>query len=120
MPGMRAIVFSRTLRSADHAGVMIHSDAAASVSALREQDGKDIWLMGGGGLFRSLLEARLVDAVEVALVPVLLGAGIPLLPGPFGQFDLALTSSKALGSGLVMLTYQPVGERRRVPGARRR
>ena len=49
---------------------------------LRAKPGKDIWLFGGGSLFRSLLEARRVDTVEVAVMPVLLGGGIPLLPPP--------------------------------------
>src|SRR5688572_32669353 len=51
-----------------------------SVSALKAKPGRDIWLYGGGALFCSLLDAGLVDTVEVAVVPVLLGAGVPLLP----------------------------------------
>ena len=80
---MRPIVFSRTLRSTDHPGLTIVGDDAAGVVAeLKRQEGKDIWLMGGGVLFRSLLEDGLVDTVEVALIPILLGGGIPLLPPP--------------------------------------
>lgn len=107
MPGMTSIVYSRTLRSKDHPGVTIHNDAAASVASLKEQDGKEIWLMGGGGLFRSLLEAQLVDSVELGVVPVMLGAGVPLLPGPYSTFGLKLASSKVLESGLILLTYHP-------------
>jgi dihydrofolate reductase len=44
---------------------------------MRAEPGKDIWLFGGGLLFRSLLEARLVDTVEVGVMPVLLGGGVP-------------------------------------------
>jgi dihydrofolate reductase len=52
------------------------------VAALRAEPGKDIWLFGGGMLFRSLLDAGLVDLVEVAVIPVLLGGGVPLVaPG---------------------------------------
>ena len=47
------------------------------VRDLKAQSGKDIWLFGGGSLFRSFFDAGLVDGVEVAVVPVLLGAGIP-------------------------------------------
>jgi len=47
-----------------------------------EPDRKDIWLMGGGFLFRRLLRVGLVDRVEVAVAPVLLGKGIPVLPPP--------------------------------------
>jgi dihydrofolate reductase len=108
MPGVTSIVYSRTLNPKDHPGVTLHKDAAESVAALKARDeGKDIWLMGGGGLFRSLLEAGLVDTIEVGVVPVMLGAGVPLLPGPYGAFGLTLASSRVLDSGLLMLTYQP-------------
>jgi dihydrofolate reductase len=47
----------------------------------------------------------LVDTVEVGLVPVLLGEGIPLLPGPFQQARLTLTSQKVYKSGIIGLKY---------------
>ncbi len=79
--GAQTIVFSRTLRQQDYPNLTIVSENPEQALAdLRAKPGKDIWLFGGGSLFRSLLEARLVDAVEVAVMPVLLGEGIPLLP----------------------------------------
>lgn len=54
----------------------------AILEDLKSQPGKDIWLFGGGTLFRSLADAGLVDTVEVAVMPILLGGGIPLLPVP--------------------------------------
>ena len=107
MAGMKSIVYSRTLQPEKHRGVTIHADAAGSVAELKGQQGKDIWLFGGGGLFRSLLDAGLVDSVELGVMPVLLGAGVPLLPGPYSAFGLKLISSKALKSGTLMLTYEP-------------
>ena len=107
MPGMQAIVFSRTLQPADYPKVTIRDDAVLTVTEIKAQEGKDIWLMGGGGLFRSLLAADLVDTVEVAVVPVLLGEGIPLLPGPYATHPLRLVSSSVLPSGLLLLTYRP-------------
>ena len=106
--GSRTLVFSRQPRPADApAGVeWVNGGIGPLVSRLREQPGKDIWLMGGGGLFRSLLAANLVDSIETAVVPVLLGDGVPLLPGPFSRFNLNLVSSKVLDSGLLMLVYQ--------------
>jgi dihydrofolate reductase len=105
MPGMRVNVFSRTLRPADYPKVTILDDAVAAVKELKEQGGKDIWLFGGGSLLRGLLEAGLVDSVEVGLMPVILGAGIPLMAGPYGKFPLKLTSSRILDSGILMLRY---------------
>jgi dihydrofolate reductase len=74
---------------------------------LRSKPGKDIWLFGGGVLFRSLLEARLVDAMEVAVMPILLGEGIPLLPPkPASErLKLKLASSRVFKTGIVSLEY---------------
>jgi dihydrofolate reductase len=81
------------------------------VATLRREPGKDIWLMGGGTLFRSLLEAGLVDTVEVSVVPVLLGAGIPLLPAPANEAKLELIRHTVYDSGIVSLQYavKPAG-----------
>jgi dihydrofolate reductase len=71
---MSVLVFWRTLRPQDFPDVSIVGEAATeTLTALRAGQGKDIWLFGGGLLFRSLLDARLVDTVEVAFMPVLLG-----------------------------------------------
>ena len=84
--------------------------AAKTVAALKAEDGKDIWLFGGGELFRHLLEARLVDAVEVAIVPVLLGQGIPLLPTMPNRTRLELTNTKTYPSGIISLSYNVLYE----------
>jgi dihydrofolate reductase len=106
--GAQTMVFSRTLRQEDHPNVTIVSDNLEQALAdLRAKPGKDIWLFGGGSLFRSFLEARLVDAVEVSVIPVLLGEGIPLLPPkPSSErFRLRLASSRAFKTGIVPLEY---------------
>src|ERR1051325_10435605 len=83
LPGMKTFVFSRTLRQRDYPKVtIVTEEAEETVTALRAERGKDIWLFGGGLLFHSLLDAGLVDTVEVTIIPVLLGGGIPLLPPP--------------------------------------
>jgi len=103
--GHRWIVASRTLKPEDHPGVTILSSGVEdAVAALKAQPGKDIWLFGGGVLFRALLDAGLVDAVEVELMPVMLGSGTPLLPEGRRQ-SLHLEESNALPSGIVMLSY---------------
>jgi dihydrofolate reductase len=105
-PGVKTFVFSRTLRQEDHPGVTIVAEGVEdTVAALREEQGKDIWLFGGGLLFRSLLEAGLVDTVEVGIIPVLLGEGIPLLPSPAKQTKLKLTGHKVYKTGIVSLEY---------------
>jgi dihydrofolate reductase len=114
--GMRTVVFSRTLRAAEHPQVtVVGSDAAAAVKDLQAESGKDIWLFGGGELFRSLLEAGCVDTVEPAVIPVLLGGGIPLLPSPAARRSLELTGHRTYKSGIVLLEYaiKPAGKARR-------
>src|ERR1700679_3824627 len=78
---MKTVVVSTTLNAAQYKDVTILSNGVAeAVAALKAESGRDIWLFGGGVLFRSLLDAGLVDSVEVAVIPVLLGGGVPLLP----------------------------------------
>jgi dihydrofolate reductase len=106
VPGLDVVVFSRTLPPATRTGVrIVNDDPREFVSALKAKDGRDIWLFGGGLLFRTLLDAGLVDTVEVAVMPVLLGSGIPLLP-PGATAKLILTDQKVLpASGIVALSY---------------
>jgi dihydrofolate reductase len=105
--GSRVFVFSRTLRQDDHPSVtIVADDAAGRVRTLREEEGEgEIWLFGGGELFGSLLAAGQVDTVEVTVAPVLLGAGIPLLPPAASRTLLELRSHRHYPSGLVTLTY---------------
>jgi dihydrofolate reductase len=105
MPGMRVYVCSKTLRDQAFPDVTLVDDAVAKIAEMRAESGKDIWLMGGGRLFRSLLEAGLVDAVEVGIVPILLGQGVPLLPAPAPSVRLELTKCETLPSGIAMLQY---------------
>ena len=106
LPGMKTFVFSRVLRQVDNPNVTIVAEKAEEVlAALRAESGKDIWLFGGGLLFRSLADAGLVDSVEIAVIPVLLGEGIPLLPPPAKQVNLKLTDHKVYKTGIVSLEY---------------
>jgi len=106
MPGMKTFVFSSTLRQQDYPDVtVVGENAEQTVAALRAASGKDIWLFGGGELFRRLLEAGLVDAVEVAVIPVLLGGGISLLPPPSKQTTLQLTGHRIYTTGIAALEY---------------
>jgi dihydrofolate reductase len=69
MPGVTTIVASRTLRPEDCPGATVIGDGLEErVRELKAGPGKDVWLFGGGELFRGLLDARLVDGVEVAVI----------------------------------------------------
>lgn len=115
--GKEVVVVSRTLRPEDHPKVtIIADDLEARVRELRARPGKDIWLFGGGELFRSLLEMDLVDTVEPAIIPVVLGAGRPFLPGPAIQRRLTLTRHGVYPSGIVWLEYQVQPAKARAKG----
>ncbi|HEX7122309.1 MAG TPA: dihydrofolate reductase family protein [Gemmatimonadaceae bacterium] len=120
-PGMRTIVVSRTLRPEDHPGITIVSDRIKeTLEALRGQPGKDIWLFGGGELFRTLLELDCVDTVEPAIIPVVVGGGRPFLPAPAVRRRLSLSGfHRYEKSGIVLLTYDvlrdPTGTKASTP-----
>src|SRR3982751_1899350 len=93
-PGWRVYVFSRTLDAAQHPAVTVVSgNVEATVAALRAETGRNIWLFGGGSLFASLLAAGLVDDIELAVMPVLLGDGTPLVSPDAPRLRLTLTRS---------------------------
>ena len=75
------------------------------ISQLREEEGKDIWLVGGGSLAAQFLAAAQIDRLQLTLFPILLGSGIPLFPAPFPRTDFTLTTTRTAGD-LVELTYE--------------
>lgn len=106
-PGMRVYVVSRTLPAGFYDGVtVVRDDPAALAKSLRHESGDgEIWLFGGGQLFAGLLAAKQVDAVEVTVVPVLLGGGVPVVASLPGRMALTLTHSHVYPSGMVALHY---------------
>jgi dihydrofolate reductase len=101
--GKKVVVASTTLK--EYPGATILRDKIPeSVAALKSQPGQDVWLMGGGVLFRTLLHAGLVDTVELTLMPVLLGSGVPLMPEG-RRAHLHLDESSALPNGSIRLHY---------------
>ena len=111
LPGIDTVVFSRSRPPSTSPGLRVtRDDPVQTVTALKAQSGRDIWLYGGGALFRTLLDAGLVDTVEVAVIPVLLGSGIPVLP-PGASTTLVLSDHVVLpGSGIVVLAYAIPGK----------
>ena len=116
-PKVKNYVFSRTIKEKSGSGVDIISiDAAEFVRGLKNQEGKDICVMGGGLLAKSLFEANLIDEIGFNIHPVLLGSGIPIFHEMKNQIDLELLECKPLKNGCVMVRYRvkPVTETRKL------
>jgi dihydrofolate reductase len=106
-PGVKTYVISRTLSEGPREGVTVVSqDAALFVRDLKEQRGKEICVMGGGELARSLFEAGLIDEIGFNIHPVLLGSGIPLFHPMSRQIDLKLLECKPFKNGCVYVRYR--------------
>jgi dihydrofolate reductase len=119
--GMRVVVASRTLDPREHRGVTVVSEPIGeAITVLKQEAGKDIWLFGGGALCRSLLDLDLVDSIEIAVIPTLLGAGVPLVAPSPARTTLTLTGHRVYPkTGTVSLSYDvvPGGTARRRRGA---
>jgi dihydrofolate reductase len=106
-PGVSTYVFSRTIPEGQHKGAtVVGRDAAGFVRELKERDGKEICLMGGGDLARSLFEEGLIDEVGFNIHPVLLGAGIPLFHPMSHQIHLELIECRPFENGCVYVSYR--------------
>jgi dihydrofolate reductase len=106
-PALPTYVYSRSLSAGERDGVIFARDAVSHVRALKQTaDDKPLWLWGGGDLFRNLAEAGLVDGVDVAIIPMLLGGGIQLLPSPGPRLPLQLRSHRLYANtGTLFLEY---------------
>ncbi|MFG3052104.1 dihydrofolate reductase family protein [Kitasatospora sp. NPDC048239] len=106
-PHLRHLVFSRTLAGSPDAGVeLVAGDPVARVRALKEEEGKDIWLVGGGELAGALYGE--IDRLIVKFSPLSIGSGIPLFgrAADFAPSAWELAGHTVLDGGAVFLTYE--------------
>jgi dihydrofolate reductase len=104
----RYIVFSRHAPPADApSGVeFVNGEIGRFVRRLREEPGKDIWLMGGGELIASFLDEHAIDEFVISVTPVFIGDGIPLIARRHRHVPLELHSVERFEDGLVQLHYR--------------
>jgi len=105
---MKTYVFSRTLEAGEteDGAIIVNDDPGEFVRNLKQQEGNEICIMGGGLLGRELLEAGVIDEVGFNIHPVLLGSGIPLFHEMKRQIDLELIESRQLKNGCVYVRYR--------------
>lgn len=102
---MPIYVYSRTVPAGRQEGAEFGSATADEVRELKSRPGRNIWLAGGGEVARLFLKDDLVDRIELGIVPVLLGEGIPLFPPGFPQRNFKLVSQKTYKSGTLAVAY---------------
>ena len=109
-PDKTNYVFSRSKSGHDEHVQFINSDIPDLIAALKKEEGRDIWLVGGSQINGPLLSQGLIDKIILTLIPVTLGTGIPLFSGS-GQIDnhFRLEDSKTYKNGFVQLTYNKKG-----------
>lgn len=109
-PTLDQYLFSRSLeKSPDPAVHLVRENAVEKVQALKQEEGKAIWLCGGGHLATDLMEAGLVDEVALKINPILFGAGIPLLTRPLATFAFERAEHRAFDSGHLLVRYRAKG-----------
>jgi len=104
---MKNYVFTRgAVPSAAPAGLeYVKEPIKAFATRLRESEGKDIWMMGGGGIIGSFLDEGEIDEFMISVIPVFIGEGIPLLGPGRRTIPLKLISSTKFADGVVSLHY---------------
>ena len=113
MSGMRHYAFSRKPPKKVLPGFEFVTEPIPKFAKrLRAQKGKDIWMMGGGGIIGSFLDAGAIDEFMIHVIPTLIGEGIPLISPRRRTVELNLLSVKKYSDGVVKLHYSVSGSRR--------
>jgi len=87
---------------------LIKKNAINEIKKLKELDGKNMWLLGGGILTASLLENKLIDKLIINYLPYTLGDGIPLFPKYKGESNWKLVNSQSFKNDVLQFEYQLV------------
>ncbi|MGD1952432.1 MAG: dihydrofolate reductase family protein [Leptolyngbyaceae cyanobacterium] len=107
---MRQYLFSRSMQSSPHEDIVLVSEHAADVvKRLKQENGKGIWLCGGGVLATSLFTEHLIDSLILKVNPFLMGTGIPLFAESIDQSALQLIDRKVYNNGVLLLHYRVDG-----------
>lgn len=105
--GIMSYVFTRTTRESDDKNLQFVSENVKEfVGNLKNQEGKNIWLMGGGELAKTFFEEGLIDELVLGIQAKIIGRGIPLFLPHNRQTDLELIETKTRQSGSVQITYR--------------
>lgn len=103
------MVFSRTLSASpwDNATILPEANAA-TIAGLKQQEGKDIIVYGGGQLVSSLIQQNLIDEYHLFINPTAIGKGMPIFAGLEQYLNLKLHQATAFDCGIVAMEYHKV------------
>lgn len=106
-PTMKTYVFTRTLRESPSPNVqLVAEDPAGAVRALKNEQGKDIWLCGGSEIAAALFAEDLIDEVILKVHPVIVGAGVPAIAGGVKDMRFDLRETRVFSSGITVQRYR--------------
>jgi len=104
--GMKKYVFSKTLVKTPANYTLVSDDVAKKINSLKKEEGKDIALWGGAGLLTSLLDLKVVDEIQISIIPVLLGEGKPMVGILKKKVWLSLIETKTYSNGTLAISYK--------------
>lgn len=103
------IVFSKTLKDAGWENTTINSgDVADEVKKIKEQSGKDIYIVGGAKFAATLIDSGLVDEYQLVINPVILTKGKSFFQQLTNRRQIELIDTKQLSTGVAILRYKQV------------
>lgn len=108
-PHMKNYIFSKTLKfdtEPDERVKIIDKNELEFIKQLKEGDGTDIYVCGGGSFASFLFENELIDELRIKLYPIILGSGIRLFGKSTKAIDLSLINSKVYKTGVLLLNYK--------------
>ena len=111
MNNLPKIVFSKTLQEVKwNNSRLVKENIAEEISKMKQQSGKDMVIFGSSSIVSTFMQFGLIDEYRIILNPVVLGNGKPLFKGINEKHNLKLLKTEVLGSGVVILYYQPIGK----------
>jgi dihydrofolate reductase len=111
MNNLPKIVFSKTLQEVKwNNSSLVKENIVEEISKMKQQSGKDMVIFGSGSIVSTFMQFGLIDEYRIILNPVVLGNGKPLFKGINEKQNLKLLKTEVLGSGVVILYYQPIGK----------
>lgn len=103
---MKKYVFSKSKTEFEGNPIVINTNLSATINKLKEEDGKNIWLYGGGGLITSFVNLNLIDEFRIAMMPIILGDGKALFTDIQERVKLRLLKVNSSKSGVIELNYE--------------